>query len=195
MNVRKTLLAAVKRNRKSAALKDVYATEAVAAAGGGGGGHGAGLVMDMLDLLTDIREYDVPYYVRVSIDLGTFRPFLVVLPLFLSFLFSFLLDIRVGQWYLCTPAIGGVRVERKRELLHRSDPRVLAFDIETTHMPLKFPDARTDQIIMISYMVRVVFSVPVVFCSLIFYCCFLTGVVVFVLFSLCVACRLTDKGF
>lgn len=30
---------------------------------------------------------------------------------------------------------------------------VLAFDIETTKLPLKFPDAETDQIMMISYMI------------------------------------------
>lgn len=33
------------------------------------------------------------------------------------------------------------------------DPIVLAFDIETTKLPLKFPDAATDQIMMISYMI------------------------------------------
>lgn len=33
------------------------------------------------------------------------------------------------------------------------DPVVLAFDIETTKLPLKFPDAETDQIMMISYMI------------------------------------------
>lgn len=30
---------------------------------------------------------------------------------------------------------------------------VLAFDIETTKLPLKFPDAAIDQIMMISYMI------------------------------------------
>ena len=33
------------------------------------------------------------------------------------------------------------------------DPVVLAFDIETTKLPLKFPDAATDQVMMISYMI------------------------------------------
>lgn len=33
------------------------------------------------------------------------------------------------------------------------EPVVLAFDIETTKLPLKFPDAQTDQIMMISYMI------------------------------------------
>lgn len=30
---------------------------------------------------------------------------------------------------------------------------MFAFDIETTKLPLKFPDAQTDQIMMISYMI------------------------------------------
>ena len=33
------------------------------------------------------------------------------------------------------------------------EPVVCAYDIETTKLPLKFPDAETDQIMMISYMV------------------------------------------
>jgi len=33
------------------------------------------------------------------------------------------------------------------------DAIVMAFDIETTKLPLKFPDANTDQIMMISYMI------------------------------------------
>lgn len=37
--------------------------------------------------------------------------------------------------------------------LQRADPVVLAFDIETTKLPLKFPDSVTDQIMMISYMI------------------------------------------
>ena len=39
------------------------------------------------------------------------------------------------------------------ERLQRADPVVLAYDIETTKLPLKFPDAATDQIMMISYMI------------------------------------------
>lgn len=33
------------------------------------------------------------------------------------------------------------------------DVTVLAYDIETTKLPLKFPDAASDQIMMISYMI------------------------------------------
>lgn len=39
------------------------------------------------------------------------------------------------------------------ERLTRADPVVLAFDIETTKAPLKFPDAVVDQVMMISYMI------------------------------------------
>ena len=37
--------------------------------------------------------------------------------------------------------------------LKRADPVVLAFDIETSKSPLKFPDAAVDSIMMISYMI------------------------------------------
>lgn len=36
---------------------------------------------------------------------------------------------------------------------HFQDPVVMAYDIETTKLPLKFPDSATDQIMMISYMI------------------------------------------
>ena len=39
------------------------------------------------------------------------------------------------------------------ERLQRADPVVFAFDIETTKLPLKFPDASFDQVMMISYMI------------------------------------------
>jgi DNA polymerase epsilon subunit 1 len=37
--------------------------------------------------------------------------------------------------------------------LDNADLRILAFDIETTKAPLKFPDSKFDQIMMISYIV------------------------------------------
>ena len=33
------------------------------------------------------------------------------------------------------------------------EPIVLAYDIETTKLPLKFPDSSTDSIMMVSYMI------------------------------------------
>jgi len=40
----------------------------------------------------------------------------------------------------------------KKEDEHRPEPRVCAFDIETTKLPLKFPDPEIDRVMMISYM-------------------------------------------
>ena len=44
-------------------------------------------------------------------------------------------------------------LEWKPDLMVKAEPRVLAFDIECTKEPLKFPQADRDQIFMISYMV------------------------------------------
>ncbi|EME32355.1 DNA polymerase epsilon subunit 1 [Galdieria sulphuraria] len=64
-------------------------------------------------------------------------------------------NIHVGLWY-------NVRVDSKSnavlhplsEIVERPQPVVLAFDIETTKAPLKFPDAKTgDQVMMISWMI------------------------------------------
>ncbi len=41
---------------------------------------------------------------------------------------------------------------RKKDDEHRPEPRVCAFDIETTKLPLKFPDPEFDRVMMISYM-------------------------------------------
>ncbi|KOM50575.1 hypothetical protein LR48_Vigan08g140200 [Vigna angularis] len=86
---------------------------------------------DFLDCLTDLREYDVPYHVRFAIDN----------------------DIRCGQWYDVGVSNNGVKLEKRTDLLQRAEVRVCAFDIETTKLPLKFPDADYDLVMMISYMV------------------------------------------
>lgn len=81
--------------------------------------------------IVGLWEYDVPYYLRVAIDN----------------------DIRVGLWYDVSFDEGVVRLSKVPERVKRADPVVMAFDIETTKQPLKFPDARTDAIMMISYMI------------------------------------------
>lgn len=89
--------------------------------------------LDYMDFLLDMREHDVPYHVRVSIDLQIF----------------------CGLWYN-VKMLGPNElplISVRPDLLDRPDPIVLAFDIETTKLPLKFPDAQTDQIMMISYMI------------------------------------------
>ena len=104
---------------------------------------------DPLSVLVDIREYDVPYTTRASIDR----------------------DIRVGKWYRVAPLKGAgaasssftsaslpspgssvsgvdlVRVEAMPpDFVVGVEPRILAWDIETTKAPLKFPNAEVDQV-------------------------------------------------
>lgn len=98
---------------------------------------------DPLSCIIDLREFDVPYTMRAAIDL----------------------DLRIGAWYVVTPD-GGLgssnsgassltcSVTWQKELLELCEPRILAFDIECEKSPLKFPNAETDRIYMISYMVK-----------------------------------------
>lgn len=88
---------------------------------------GKSSIQDVKRLIEDIREYDVPYHVRISIDK----------------------NIRVGKWY---KVVADGFFECKEKVAF-ADPVVLAFDIETTKAPLKFPDSAVDQIMMISYMI------------------------------------------
>jgi len=86
-----------------------------------------------LESLIDIREYDVPYVVRVCIDL----------------------NIRSGAWYTVTPHHHDIGVTlTDPDVEKKANPTFLAFDIECTKAPLKFPDANIDSIFMISYMVN-----------------------------------------
>ncbi|KAI3653215.1 hypothetical protein MP228_002640 [Amoeboaphelidium protococcarum] len=87
--------------------------------------------VESLDHIVDIREYDIPFVTRVAIDH----------------------DYRVGLWYNVSEDSGKVYIQRQHDILIPADPRVLAFDIETTKAPLKFPDVAVDQIMMISYMI------------------------------------------
>lgn len=62
-------------------------------------------------------------------------------------------DLRCGQWYDVSVSSTGVTLEKRKDLLQRAEVHICAFDIETTKLPLKFPDAEYDMIMMISYMV------------------------------------------
>ena len=62
-------------------------------------------------------------------------------------------DIRIGKWYTVEAKHGVIGLSCIEERLKRADPVVLAYDIETTKLPLKFPDALIDQVMMISYMI------------------------------------------
>tara|TARA_R110002003_G_scaffold702_2_gene21088 strand:- start:4641 stop:10763 length:6123 start_codon:yes stop_codon:yes gene_type:complete len=87
--------------------------------------------IDASDFIVDIREYDVPYHVRVAIDI----------------------DVRIGNWYTVEAKHGVISIKCIEDRLTPADPVVMAYDIETTKLPLKFPDAVFDQIMMISYMI------------------------------------------
>ncbi|CAO3595323.1 unnamed protein product [Absidia cylindrospora] len=140
LSVRKVLLPVVKKNQRKTEAIDTY-TEVVNESNhiSYEQQHSSASMssrrnpQEVLENIIDIREYDVPYYVRVAIDL----------------------DIRVGLWYTAKVYSNGTATIKKRsDLVHRPDPVVFAFDIETTKLPLKFPDATIDSIMMISYMIE-----------------------------------------
>ena len=88
----------------------------------------------VLDHIVDMREYDVPYVMRCGIDNELF----------------------VGLWYSVSVHEGEATITSRPDLTEswgRAEPRILAFDIECTKEPLKFPDAEIDSIYMISYMI------------------------------------------
>ncbi len=86
---------------------------------------------NMLNYITEIREDDVLYHMRVMIDH----------------------DIRCAFWYNVTISGAYVRrMERLESKMDKGDLRIMAFDIETTKAPLKFPDPKIDSVMMISYM-------------------------------------------
>ncbi|KAL2356265.1 DNA polymerase epsilon catalytic subunit A [Cryomyces antarcticus] len=137
LGVRKTILPIAEKNKKKMNSMDTYAEVASADAGfdmfdddQDYDKRPTGMI-DASDFVVDIREYDVPYHVRVAIDR----------------------DIRIGKWYTVEAKHGVTRLACIEERLQRADPVVMAFDIETTKLPLKFPDASFDQIMMVSYMI------------------------------------------
>ncbi|VDK25182.1 unnamed protein product, partial [Anisakis simplex] len=86
-----------------------------------------------METVIDIREHDVPYEMRVCIDEKLF----------------------VGSWYQVVGRDSNRRPSIKPHptLIDQPDPVVLAYDIEVTKLPLKFPDSSIDEIMMISYMI------------------------------------------
>jgi DNA polymerase epsilon subunit 1 len=87
---------------------------------------------NFLTKITELREYDVPYYNRVCIDN----------------------EIRVSFWYDLDIEDGRIsRMTHLTEKLDKPGLRILAFDIETTKAKMKFPDPLFDEVMMISYMV------------------------------------------
>ncbi|KXS96959.1 hypothetical protein AC579_1485 [Pseudocercospora musae] len=135
--VRRAILPVAEKNKSKVSAMDTYAEVASANAGfdvfddDTERNRRPTGIADASDFILDIREYDVPYHVRVSIDL----------------------DIRIGKWYEVEAKHGHVKLRCLEDRLTRADPVVMAYDIETTKLPLKFPDAAIDQIMMISYMI------------------------------------------
>ncbi|KAK2968075.1 hypothetical protein RJ640_000490, partial [Escallonia rubra] len=123
MNVKNDLMHVVERNQAKLVAAEAY--ESILA------GRNKQRSQDFIDCIADLREYDVPYHVRFAIDK----------------------DVRCGQWYDISVSSAGVTLERRTDLLQRAEVHVCAFDIETTKLPLKFPDAEYDNVMMISYMV------------------------------------------
>uniref|UniRef100_A0A8B9M2Z8 DNA polymerase epsilon catalytic subunit n=1 Tax=Accipiter nisus TaxID=211598 RepID=A0A8B9M2Z8_9AVES len=137
VKVRKEISPAVRKNRERDQASDVYTAMLSSALSGGSlstDEEGASRkIANQMDNIVDMREYDVPYHIRLSIDL----------------------KIHVAHWYNVRyrGSTYPPEITRRDDLVERPDPVVLAFDIETTKLPLKFPDAETDQIMMISYMI------------------------------------------
>uniref|UniRef100_A0A2K6NW00 DNA polymerase epsilon catalytic subunit n=1 Tax=Rhinopithecus roxellana TaxID=61622 RepID=A0A2K6NW00_RHIRO len=137
VKVRKEIFPAVKKNREQDHASDAYTALLSSVLQRSGvvtdEEETSKKIADQLDNIVDMREYDVPYHIRLSIDL----------------------KIHVAHWYNVRYRGNAFPVEitRRDDLVERPDPVVLAFDIETTKLPLKFPDAETDQIMMISYMI------------------------------------------
>ena len=156
MTVRNSLLYIVQQNKKTIERKTAGALV------GGGSVEREARELDsyqlkqrrkrdeVLDMLVDIREYDVPYITRVQIDLS----------------------IRAGCWYDCqlipsfhptatmslqSPQSSTTYIAHsltaRVDLLNPPPLKKLTFDIETSKQKLKFPNAAFDQVMMISCMV------------------------------------------
>ncbi|KAI9860198.1 MAG: DNA polymerase epsilon catalytic subunit [Trichoglossum hirsutum] len=138
LTVRKVLMPIAEKNKKNLTAMDTYAEVSSSTSGFDifdelrENDKRSNAIADASDYIVDIREYDVPYHVRVAIDK----------------------NIRIGKWYVVEAKHGVTTFKCLEERLQRADPVVLAFDIETTKLPLKFPDAVIDQIMMISYMIE-----------------------------------------
>ncbi|CAF2397049.1 unnamed protein product [Rotaria sp. Silwood2] len=80
-----------------------------------------------IDGIIELREFDVPYHIRVCIDL----------------------KINVGLWYGILDQSNSGPLNQlllKLDLIEQLEPIIFAFDIECTKTPLKFPSAASDQI-------------------------------------------------
>ncbi|PAV80405.1 hypothetical protein WR25_03570 [Diploscapter pachys] len=129
--LKRDLMPLIRKNKSRVKNESTY-TAALARHMGGLNNHEA--LDDLLSQVIDIREHDLPYHMRVAIDEKIF----------------------VGKWY-AVRGLGPNRIPQikapPQEILVPVEPVVMAFDIETTKLPLKFPDRNSDEIMMISYMI------------------------------------------
>lgn len=82
----------------------------------------------MQDYIIDIREYDIPYYLRVTIDKGSY---VVIFSLSHP-----CVDLRVGHWYNVRAKAGKITTERREDLVQRAEPVVLGTPISAFSTPL-----------------------------------------------------------
>ena len=125
--VKREVQPAVQRNKRRGQAVDAY--HALMARREGSKGR-KDAVDEALTHIEDVREYDVPYHMRFSIDTG----------------------VRCGLWFEAKSTMGVISLEARPDLKLGPGPRVCAFDIECSKQPLKFPNAEFDEVIMISYM-------------------------------------------
>lgn len=128
---RRLLSPILKENKQKRETRDIYLAMNNNSNHFGLDGKNHDSIADPSTYIDDMKEYDVPFHVRVSIDVG----------------------VRVGKWYNVFVKHSQVTLEEDTEKIAFADPVVLAFDIETTKAPLKFPVSSVDQIMMISYMI------------------------------------------
>lgn len=137
LGAKRILMPIVKENQSKRDTRDVFQTLNINNVNSRDGRHGYRksraneVAANPTTFIDDIREHDVPYHVRVSIDK----------------------NIRIGKWYDVYAQHGAIELTEDTKKIAFADPVVLAFDIETTKAPLKFPDAKIDQVMMISYMI------------------------------------------
>ncbi|KAI0982861.1 hypothetical protein GJ496_006059 [Pomphorhynchus laevis] len=87
-------------------------------------------IADQPEYIVELREYDVPYITRVAINRS----------------------LNVGCWYDVLIREQNITITQNKEIVSVLTHSVFAFDIETTKLPLKFPDSNIDEIMMISFM-------------------------------------------
>lgn len=85
-----------------------------------------------LSKIYDMREFDVQYLHRVCIDNR----------------------IHAGLWYDVDILEGTTVFRQRTDIIEPPEVTILAYDIETTKSPLKFPNSEKDAVMMISYMVN-----------------------------------------